>query len=192
MPQTTVHKLDQTLLLILNQWNHPGMDLFFKLITSTFFWTPLYSLLLFLIRKALGWKGVVFFALTIVISDQISATWLKPLFARYRPCYLISQLHLIGSHTGLYGFPSSHAANTYAFAMLFWRIFKNRYRFSGLFFIWATIVSYGRIYGGVHYPLDVLAGAIVGCCVGIFMHHIYQKSNNLNSLPKWPRKGYLK
>lgn len=175
---TIVNSLDQALLLALNKWHHPTIDLFFTLVTSTFFWIPLYVLLLLFIRKALGWNGVMLFVLTIVIADQCSATWLKPFFARYRPCYTlpISQIHLVGSYKGLYGFPSSHASNTYAFAMLFWRIFKAKYPFSYLFFSWATIVTYGRIYGGVHYPLDVFSGAIIGCCIGLLMHQLYQKA----------------
>lgn len=179
MTLTIVNRLDQTWFLILNKWHHPAMDIFFTLVTSTIFWTPLYILLIFFIRKTLGWHGVVLFILTIVLSDQCSATWLKPLFARYRPCYAmpISQIHLVGTYKGIYGFPSSHASNTYAFAMLFWRIFKTQYTFSGLFFIWATIVSYGRIYGGMHYPLDVFSGAMVGCCVGLLMDQVYQRSN---------------
>ncbi|TSJ81369.1 MAG: phosphatase PAP2 family protein [Candidatus Cardinium sp.] len=176
-----LHKLDQALFLVLNKWNHPAMDLFFTLKTSTFFWAPLYILLLFFIRKALAWKGVMLFILTIVISDQCSATWLKPLFARYRPCYAMDEIHLVGTYKGIYGFPSAHASNTYAFAMLFWRIFKAKYKFSGLFFMWATIVSYGRIYGGVHYPLDVFSGAILGCCIGLLMDQAYQKIRSHNN-----------
>lgn len=152
------------------------MDMFFELVTSTFFWIPLYIWLIFFIRKTLGWSGVMFFILTIVISDQCSATWLKPLFARHRPCYAISEIHFVGTYKGVYGFPSSHASNTYAFAMLFWRIFKAKYTFSGLFFIWAAIVSYGRIYGGMHYPLDIFSGAMVGCCIGLLMAQSYRKS----------------
>ncbi|MEF2232592.1 MAG: phosphatase PAP2 family protein [Candidatus Cardinium sp.] len=177
----TIHRLDQALLLMLNKGHHPVTDHFFTLITDTFFWIPLYIFLLFFIRNTLGWYGVVLFILTIVLSDQSSATWLKPFFARYRPCYVIPQVHLVGTHQGLYGFPSAHASNTYAFAMLFWRIFKTKYKYSGLFFIWATIVSYGRIYGGVHYPLDICAGAMVGCCIGLLMDQLYSKSKPLHS-----------
>ena len=177
---TIVDSMDHALFLILNQCNHFSIDLFFELVTSTFFWTPLYILLIWLIKKSLGWNGILCFILTITIADQFSATWLKPLFARYRPCCMlpITEVHLIGTYKGLYGFPSSHASNTYAFAMLFWRIYKNKYPFSYLFFIWATIISYGRIYGGVHYPLDIFAGAVVGCCIGQLMHKAYQKTTN--------------
>ncbi len=153
------------------------MDIFFILITNTLFWVPLYIFLLCFIRKKLGWHGIMLFIATIVISDQCSATWLKPFFARYRPCYAIpiTEIHLVGSHKGMYSFPSSHASNTYAFAMLFWLIFKTKQKYSYLSFIWATIISYGRIYGGVHYPLDVASGAVVGCCIGFLMHRLHQK-----------------
>lgn len=175
---TIVDSLDRALFFVLNQWHHFTIDLFFILVTSAFFWIPLYVLLIWLIKKELGWNGVICFILTIIIADQCSATWLKPFFARYRPCCILPtiEIHLVGTYKGLYGFPSSHASNTYAFAMLFWRIFKEKYKFSYLFFIWATIVSYGRIYGGVHYPLDVFAGALLGCCIGQLMHVVYRKA----------------
>ncbi|WP_342265738.1 phosphatase PAP2 family protein [Cardinium endosymbiont of Philonthus spinipes] len=179
MTNTIVYRLDQILFLAINKWHHSTTDVFFELITSTLFYIPLYILLIAFFKKTLGWHGVMLFSLTIIISDQCSATWLKPLFARYRPCYAMSQLHLVGTYNGIYGLPSSHASNTYAFAMLFWRIFKTNYKFSGLFFIWATIVSYGRIYGGMHYPLDVLSGAMVGCCIGLLMDRCYQKSSQI-------------
>ncbi len=179
MMLTILNRFDQTWFLILNQLHHPVMDIIFLLVTNSFFWTPLYIWLIFFIKKRLGWDAVLLFIFTIVISDQSSATWLKPFFAKYRPCYVmpITEIHLLGSYKGIYGFPSSHASNTYAFAMLFWRTFKTLYPFSWLFFIWATIVSYGRIYGGVHYPSDILFGAIVGCSIGWWVHRFYETRN---------------
>lgn len=176
MTLTMVNRLDQVLFLIINKWHHPVIDIFFTLVTSTYFWIPWYILLLCFIRKTLGWHGVMCFILAIVVADQCSATWLKPCFARYRPCYAMPHIHLVGTYKGVYGFPSSHASNTYAFAMLFWRVFKTKYRFSGLFFICATIVSYGRIYGGMHYPLDICAGVMLGCGIGLLIHQVYQKT----------------
>ncbi|ROT47458.1 phosphatase PAP2 family protein [Candidatus Cardinium hertigii] len=176
--QNLVTELDQVFFLMLNKCHHPVIDHFFRLVTSHFFSLPLYIFLILFIRKNLGWYGVMLFVLTIAIADQCSATLLKPLFGRYRPCYAMDMLsiHLVGTHKGLYGFPSSHASNTFAFAMLFWKIFKWNYKYSYLFFIWATIVSYGRIYGGVHYPLDILGGAILGSGIGMSTYQVYKRS----------------
>jgi len=168
----SIQALDSALFVVINHTTHPLADLFFYWLTDRFFWMPLYVVLFFFIKKNREWKGLLIFSLTIVISDQCSASLLKPFFARYRPCYdeyllSIHSVHLVGEHIGIYGFPSSHASNTFAFATLFWRIFHTHYPHTYLFFIWSTIISYGRIYGGMHYPLDVMVGAILGTGIGL-------------------------
>ena len=170
-------KCDQTLFLIINKSHHPIIDLFFKRITNTFFWIPLYIILIIFIQQRLGWRGVLFFIIMLILSDQCSSTLLKPFIARHRPCYAahMTHIHLVGTHIGMYGFPSSHASNTFAFAMLFWKLFHTTCQPAYLFFIWSTLISYGRIYGGMHYPLDVISGAILGCLIGKMMYHLHQK-----------------
>ena len=167
-----IQALDSALFVVVNHATHPLADLFFYWVTDRLFWIPLYVVLFFFIKKNRGWQGVLVFSVTIVISDQCSASLLKPFFARYRPCYddhLLSMhsIHLIGEHIGIYGFPSSHASNTFAFATLFWRVFYTHYTYSYLFFIWSTLIAYGRVYGGMHYPLDVIVGAILGISIGL-------------------------
>ena len=119
--------------------------------------------------------GILLFCLTIIISDQCSSSLLKPFFERYRPCYEANMpwIHLIGEHIGIYGFPSSHASNTFAFSTLFWKIFNPKYKHSYIFFIWSIIISYGRIYGGMHYPLDVMVGAMLGIAIGCLAYIVY-------------------
>lgn len=168
----SIQALDQSLFIALNHTNHPFADLFFYWVTDRVFWMPLYVVLFFFIKKNRGWPGVLVFSVALVISDQCSASLLKPFFARYRPCYddqllSIHSIHLIGKHIGSYGFPSSHASNTFAFATLFCKVFHTHYTHTYLFFIWSTIISYGRIYGGMHYPLDVIVGALLGIAIGL-------------------------
>ncbi|MDD9139988.1 MAG: phosphatase PAP2 family protein [Candidatus Cardinium sp.] len=175
-----IKQWDQDLFILLNQWNHPLLDLFFKRITHTLFWLPLYIFLFFFIKKRIGLSGVALFLAMLTLSDQCVAGFIRPLLGRLRPCYAadIACVHLVGVHTGMYGFPSAHASNTFAFAMLFWKLFKQSYTYRYLFFIWAALVSYGRIYGGMHYPLDVGCGALLGVGIGMAMYQVYKKVNS--------------
>lgn len=96
---------------------------------------------------------------TVALSDQASSHLLKPLIKRIRPCNALSNVHLLVNCTQSYSFPSSHAANIFAAATLF----SNNYRkYTPYFLIFALMIAYSRIYVGVHYPLDVLAGILVG------------------------------
>jgi undecaprenyl-diphosphatase len=96
---------------------------------------------------------------------------MKPFFGRLRPSHepeLEGLLHLVdGYRGGLYGFASSHAANTFGVAIFIWLSLRKHYRWIGVIFIWAILMSYTRIYLGVHYPTDILVGAIIGSLCGL-------------------------
>ena len=99
-----------------------------------------------------------------VFADQFSSSLLKPLFKRLRPCHVDefqSWIHLPAGCGGLYGFCSSHAANSFAIAVGFYLLTRNKAAGAVLIF-WASVISYSRIYLGAHYPLDVIVGALVG------------------------------
>ena len=143
-------------------------------------WIPLYIFFFFLAYKKVGkriWLVALAAILLITLSDQISVHAFKNVFLRYRPCQNLliqEKVHLNGSCGGLYGFVSSHAANTFALAMFLFLFFRNRIRhFSVFVFLWATFVSYSRIYNGVHYPADVAVGALVGMGIGITIFKVY-------------------
>ena len=88
---------------------------------------------------------------------------------------LFVRIHIVdGYQGGLYGFASSHAANTMATAFFIWLIFRKIYRWTGLIFVWAAIVIYTRIYLGVHYPGDILAGVLVGLVGGWIGFQFYR------------------
>lgn len=107
------------------------------------------------------------------MSDKISVHLFKEVFMRLRPCHnetIASLIHLVGSCGGKYGFVSSHAANTFALATFAGLFLKKHYPTLlkwGL--IWSAVVSYSRIYLGVHYPGDILAGALLGVLVALFL-----------------------
>jgi undecaprenyl-diphosphatase len=143
-------------------------------LTQTITWIPLYVLLLYLIyridSKNTFWiRGGVM--LTILLADQVSSGLMKPYFERLRPCHdprWEGMMHAYGRCGGLYGFVSSHAANTFGLAtFLTLKLGKKQKAIAWLFF-YALVVSYTRIYLGVHYPLDLFFGALVGVLAAFF------------------------
>src|SRR5882672_10379022 len=159
----TLIELDKKLLLFLNGLHHPFLDPVMFYTTKTFFWLPLYFFLIFLIfrnYKKDAWFILLGAALTIVLADQITTSLMKPFFARFRPSQdpgLLGLVHLVNGYKGgLYGFASSHAANTFGTAIFIWLVLKRFYKSVVWIFVWAAFMTYTRIYLGVHYPGDIL------------------------------------
>jgi len=166
-------ELDKKLLLYLNGFHNSFWDRVMYSCTDTFIWLPLYLFLIFLIFKKYkvnGWYISAGAALTILLADQVTGSLMKPFFARLRPSRepsLQGLVHLVNHYTGgLYGFASSHAANTFGTALFIWLWLKPFYRYSFLIFFWAVFMTYTRIYLGVHYPGDILAGSMIGILSG--------------------------
>lgn len=176
---------DRDLFIFLNQLHAAALDPIAYYATKTEFWLPLYLYLIFLIfrdHKKEGWFVLAGVAISILLSDQITSSLMKPLFARLRPSHeptLESVIHLVnGYRGGLYGFASSHAANTVGIALYFYLLMRNRYRLAWLLFVWAGVMSYTRIYLGVHYPGDILFGALVGLMSGYVAFRFYEWLKN--------------
>jgi undecaprenyl-diphosphatase len=174
-------QIDRKLFLFFNGIHSPFWDLVMWNISKTEIWLPLYAIVLFFIFRRHKWKGFIpFFALVILVlvSDQGSVHLFKNVFQRLRPCHqpeLTGLVHIVnGKCGGLYGFISSHASNTFAFAMFVSFYFKYK-PFTWIIFAWAGVVSYSRVYLGVHYPFDILFGAAYGIFAGYFVFKLYQK-----------------
>lgn len=166
-------ELDRQLLLWLNSFHLAWLDPLVLFITKTVVWIPLFLFLAYLIFKNFGkdgWKVLAGAGLAILLADRITSGLMKPFFARLRPSHepaLKSVLHLVEGYTGgLYGFASGHAANTVAVAVLMWLVFRNKYQKMVWIFLWAALMCYTRIYLGVHYPGDIVVGALVGALCG--------------------------
>jgi undecaprenyl-diphosphatase len=181
----TILELDKNLLIWINSFHADSLDPIMLVITKTAFWTPLYLLFIFLLFKKLekdAWLAIAGAALTILLADGITAQIMKPLFQRLRPSQdpdIQNLLHLVTNSNGkiyrggLYGFASSHAANTFGTAMFMWLVFKDYSKWIGLAFLWAASMTYTRLYLGVHFPGDILVGGVVGILSGFAGHRLF-------------------
>lgn len=173
--------MDTKLFLFLNGLHADWLDPIMIFISGKLTWLPFYLVLLFLVLKNYKRQSILIIIgiiLLIVCSDQISSSIFKPLFERPRPCHNEAIKDLVylptGHCGGAYGFISSHACNAFALAVFITKILKEHYsKIAWVMFVWASLVAYSRIYMGVHYPGDVVVGAIVGAIIGILIFKLY-------------------
>lgn len=175
----TLMDWDTKLLRWLNSFHHPSLDTTVFLLSQTWFWIPLYLFLLWVVIREYrkdAWIVLAGIALTITFTDQVTSSLTKPLFGRLRPSHepaLADVLHFVRNlsgeiyHGGLYGFVSGHAANTLGTATFFVLLLRRSRPWIYWLFAWAALMTYTRIYMGVHYPSDILAGACVGVVGGL-------------------------
>lgn len=178
----TLQHWDAALLLKLNSFHNPFWDQVMSVATGRFIWVPLYVFLFVFLLLRFRKKMLILvptIALLILCADQTSRVF-KYACKRDRPCYnveIMDELNVPDGCGGQYGFVSSHAANTFGLAMFIFLLWKGR-RGRGwwlLLFVWAGFVSYTRIYLGVHYPLDIACGALVGIAAAFLVHWMYRR-----------------
>ncbi len=170
----TISYWDEKAFLWLNSFHLEVLDPVVLQLTQTITWIPLYVLLLYLIYR-IDSKNIVWILggamLTILLADQVSSGLMKPYFERLRPCNdprWEGMIHNYGRCGGLYGFVSSHAANTFGLATFLTLKLGKKQKAIAWLFLYALVVSYTRIYLGVHYPLDLFFGALVGVLAAFF------------------------
>ena len=173
-------QIDQELFLFLNGLNNETFDGIMVWISGKTTWWPFYLLLLLFIivkKRLQAIPVIIFIALAITLADQTSVNLFKEVFERPRPCHesaLEGMVHVVNDRCGgKYGFVSSHAANSFAVAMLLLLVIRKRW-FTVTMLFWAVIVSYSRIYLGVHYPGDVIGGALLGILCGFMAFILFR------------------
>lgn len=166
--------IDTSVFLFLNGFHSSFWDCFMSMYSGRFIWVPMYATVLFLLYRVFGWKTATVYALaiglSITVADQACATWIRPYVERLRPSNLDNPLSAFtqvvdGYRGGSYGFPSCHAANSFAFAS-FMAMMVSRRGFTLFIVLWAILNCYTRVYLGVHYPGDLLVGTVIGVAVG--------------------------
>ncbi len=187
--------LDKKLFLALNHFSAPWADPVMRFLSGPIPWIVfILGLLIVLWTTPIPEYHnrylilIVSLILAYAISEQSSVHLFKEVFMRLRPCHepsLAGQVRLAAGHCGgQYGFVSTHASNSFALALLSALLFKRRWVTLSVI-IWAVIISYSRIYVGVHYPGDVLAGAALGCTIGLatyLISHILLKREGVKDV----------
>lgn len=180
----TILEWDSWLFLKINTiFTHPLLDKIFPLWRDSELWVPFYLFLIVLAivnfgKKAGSW--ILFAIINVALTDQASSSLIKHWFARIRPCneeLLVGKMRLLLEHcSGGFSFTSSHATNHFGFAMFVFLTTRHLFgKWGKWLFVWAATISYGQVYVGVHYPFDILFGALLGSGMGALTAGYYNR-----------------
>lgn len=169
-----LYSIDTGLLYFFNvKISNPAFDKFFVFITSVSNWYITYILLLGILFINSGKKGKiagVLVILLVVFTDQFGHNVLKELFGRIRPCNVLDWVLTPNGCSGTLSFPSNHALNNFAVAMFFYVLYP---KLKWALFITAGLIAFSRVYLGLHYPSDIIGGALIGCVIGYLFARLH-------------------
>lgn len=175
-----LNQIDQNIFFFINKdLTNEFFNWLMPLLRNRYFWTPLYLFMaIFFVRNygKQGWLILIFMGLTFGITDYFSSSVVKPTFERLRPCNepeIKAEVNSrIACGTG-FSLPSSHAANHFSIAFFLIAIFYSRWKpIIVIAIFWAFSISFAQIYVGVHYPGDIILGAILGGMIGYLLSTI--------------------
>ena len=175
---------DKSLFLKINRdWSNPFFDQVMPFLRTPSLWIPFYLFLFVFMVINFGrraWAWILFFVVTVSATDIISSRFIKPGFARLRPCNdetVSSTIRMLAEYCGQNGsFTSSHAANHFGMAVFLFLTLRSIIgKWSGLIFIWAAMICYAQVYIGVHFPFDVAGGALLGFIIGSLTASVFNK-----------------
>ena len=177
--------IDRKLFLFLNGLHTEGLDSFMFWFTDKYHWIPLFLLLIGVIIWKYRMESVyilVAVVLVVVLSDLITSGFMKPFFGRLRPSHdpgFEGLVHIVNDYRGgKYSFASSHASNSFGMAFFLWFALRKNFSWIWLLFVWAALFTYTRIYLGVHYPGDVITGAVIGALIAFGIYKLMIRVRN--------------
>ena len=178
---------DSSILLAVNGMHSSYFDTFMWLCSRKFEWIPFYLSILYVLFRNFNWRVVLYslvaMGVILLLTDAVSSHFIRPVVARLRPSNLenpISEMiHIVDNHRGgRYGFPSSHASNSWGLVFFVGLLLRRRLLTTFLA-CWALLLCYSRLYLGVHYPGDLLAGMMLGAVVASPVYYVFWRTTKV-------------
>ena len=189
---STISEADRDLLTTINFDGPTGYDFFWAMYTDKWTWIPFMLVIVYCLLRPGNWRHRLLMvgsvALLFVLSDFVVSSFIKNVVCRPRPSHDPAVMDLLsyvnGYRGGAYGFPSNHASNGFAAATFLALLLRNRWVTLSAF-LWAIGSCYSRMYLGVHYPTDILCGAMLGIVFAIIIFFLYKKAAKRLALPPY-------
>lgn len=176
-------QIDKNLLIFLNNLGNEQWDSFWLVITNQLYWAPLFVFIFYLVIKSFGWKQGGFMILSMILlvafSDQFT-NFIKDSVARLRPNNDPEIKHLLRTliHPQSYSFMSGHATTSTFFSVFVVLLLREKYKYIYYLLFFPLIFAYSRLYLGVHFPIDIIVGILIGITLANLYYWLYKKTEN--------------